>query len=430
MFMGCDLAPRRFMRKPQDLSLECSTFSAILDRDQSKLIGLQTSAADAVKSMLLISFVGDDFLQTFNTFEFSVMKGSNKEKFSDVVSLFRRYCSPKRNTTYERFMFSQRKWEEGEKFDNFLTSLKTLRCEDQGLQETLLRLEDTSLDAVVQRCRLIELSELQAQQINATSASASTYRSTCLARAGSIMYLPGWAQDMRKLIKQCRVYEKYAPKNKRHKYHSREISRLPFERVAVDILEYGGKSYMVLIDAYSKWVEITPLRGKTPQDVIEACKTLFAIHGDPQILSSDNVPFNSIEFLQSARGNFQCQFSSPKYAQSNGLAEKGIYIAEQLLCKCSDTNTDYREALREYRNTPIPGLGASPSQLLNSRLREYKQQWYNRRAGGKEVAFDKGQNIFERSSNDKYWETGFTPVRNEELDWKDVDFDVDLYVNH
>ncbi|KAJ8874320.1 hypothetical protein PR048_025166 [Dryococelus australis] len=34
------------------------------------------------------------------------------------------------------------------------------------------------------------------------------------------------------------------------------------------------------------------------------------------------------------------------------------------------------------------------------------QQWYNRRAGRKEVAFDKGQNIVERTIKDKYWETG------------------------
>ncbi|KAJ8898371.1 hypothetical protein PR048_003731 [Dryococelus australis] len=80
----------------------------------------QTSAADAVKSTFLLS--------------------STKEKFSDVVALFRRYCSPKRKTTYERFMFSQRKWEEGVKFDNFLTSLKTLvhNCEFADQEDSMI----------------------------------------------------------------------------------------------------------------------------------------------------------------------------------------------------------------------------------------------------------------------------------------------------
>ncbi|KAJ8885548.1 hypothetical protein PR048_011746 [Dryococelus australis] len=152
-----------------------------------------------------------------------------------------------------------------------------------------------------------------------------------------------------------------------HEYNS-EIPRLQFDWIAVDVLEYGGKSYLVLIDAYSKWVDIMALRGKTAQDVIEACKTIFAVQRNPQILISDNLPFNLIEFSQFAQGKFQLQFSSSKYTQSNGLAEKVTQIAKQLLYKCSYSNTDYREALREYRSTLVPRLGAPSSQIMNSRL--------------------------------------------------------------
>ncbi|KAJ8886740.1 hypothetical protein PR048_012952 [Dryococelus australis] len=91
------------------------------------------------------------------------------------------------------------------------------------------------------------------------------------------------------------------------------------------------------------------------------------------------------------------------------------------------------EALREYCNTPIPGIGISQSQLLNSRLvrtglplsmdkhkprvqegihewlkhREKKtRQWYNRTSDRKYIAFKSEQNVVERTSHDKFWKTG------------------------
>ncbi|KAJ8891757.1 hypothetical protein PR048_004310, partial [Dryococelus australis] len=130
----------------------------------------------------------------------------------------------------------------------------------------------------------------------------------CLTRDGSIMYWTGWVEMY---VKQCKSCEKYAPRNKKHEYHARYITTLPYERVSSDILAFG-----------------------------------------------DNIPLNSTEFRNFAKDRFELQFSSPRYAQSNGLAEKGVHIAKQFLRKCWETDTDCREALREYCNTPIPGIGS------------------------------------------------------------------------
>lgn len=254
-----------------------------------------------------------------------------------------------------------------------------------------------------------------------------------LARAGSIMYWPGWAKDVEMHVKKCESCEKYAPRNRKHEYLSREIPKLPYERVSADILDFGGKSYLVVNDAYSKWIDIAQLKGKSAEDVMDACKSIFSTHGDPQILLVDNVPFGSREFRNFAKDRFELQFSSPRYPQSNGFAEKGVHIAKQLLRKCSDSGTDYREALRAYRNMPIPGFGASPSELLNSRLvrtrlplsndqlqpkvqmgvnewlskrEEQTREWYNRKAGRKESDFSAGQNVVERTTYDKVWKSG------------------------
>ncbi|KAJ8893797.1 hypothetical protein PR048_006398 [Dryococelus australis] len=97
----------------------------------------------------------------------------------------------------------------------------------------------------------------------------------------------------------------------------------PYERVSAVILAFGGKNLLIINDAYSNWVDIVPLQGKNVESVVDACTTVFAVHGDPQILVSDNIPFNSREFRNFAKNRFELQFSSPRYAQNNGLAEKG-----------------------------------------------------------------------------------------------------------
>ncbi|KAJ8889247.1 hypothetical protein PR048_008745 [Dryococelus australis] len=143
----------------------------------------------------------------------------------------------------------------------------------------------------------------------------------CLARAGSVICWPGWARDVEMYVKQCKSCEKYAPRNKKHEYYSRDIPTLPYEHVSA----FGGKKFLIITDAYSKWVNIFPLQGKNVESVVDTCTTVFAVHGDSQVLVSDNIPFNSREFRNFAKDRFELQFSSPRYAQSNGLAEKGVH---------------------------------------------------------------------------------------------------------
>ncbi|XP_065568944.1 uncharacterized protein LOC136032603 [Artemia franciscana] len=58
--------------------------------------------------------------------------------------------------------------------------------------------------------------------------------------------------------------------------------------------------------------------------------------------------------------------SSPYHAQSNGLAEKAVGIAKNMIKKTQFCRSEMSNALLEYRNTPVDGM-ASPAQLLMSR---------------------------------------------------------------
>ena len=102
--------------------------------------------------------------------------------------------------------------------------------------------------------------------------------------------------------------------------------------------------------------------------VITKMKRVFATHGIPQQVISDNgTQYTSQEFQSFAEDyGFIHTTISAKHPQSNGLAEKTVGIAKDLLQKCKDSSQDINLALLEYRNTPVDQIEA-PSVLLMGR---------------------------------------------------------------
>lgn len=65
-----------------------------------------------------------------------------------------------------------------------------------------------------------------------------------MSRAKNIFYWPATLNDVEQYIANCRTCELYRSVNKNNKSIPRSITRLPFEKVAVDILSYGGSDYL------------------------------------------------------------------------------------------------------------------------------------------------------------------------------------------
>ena len=74
--------------------------------------------------------------------------------------------------------------------------------------------------------------------------------------------------------------------------------------------------------------------------VIKATKEAFSRHGIPETVISDNGSDNGSQYSSKQYKHFarEWQFShktsSPRYPQSNGLAEKSVKVVKQLLKKC------------------------------------------------------------------------------------------------
>ena len=72
----------------------------------------------------------------------------------------------------------------------------------------------------------------------------------------------------------------------------------PWARLHVDYARpFMGKMFLVLIGANSKWMDVYTVPAATPHSTISVLRTIFALHGLPEILVSDNgTSFTSSEF--------------------------------------------------------------------------------------------------------------------------------------
>ncbi|UYV84092.1 K02A2.6-like, partial [Cordylochernes scorpioides] len=133
-------------------------------------------------------------------------------------------------------------------------------------------------------------------------------------------------------------------------------------RIGMDLFKFENKWYLVVIDYYSRFPEMVQLDRLTANVVVRSCKSIFARHGIPETVVSDNgTQFGTArEFANFAKQyGFTHVTSSPRFPQSNGMAEAAVKIAKLILKK----NQDPSLGLLEYRSTPLEN-GYSPAELL------------------------------------------------------------------
>ncbi|GFV31884.1 uncharacterized protein K02A2.6 [Trichonephila clavipes] len=115
----------------------------------------------------------------------------------------------------------------------------------------------------------------------------------CKKRAREIMYWAGMNSDIETLVSQCVTCEKFKKANSKEPLKPHTIPNKPFEKIGVDIMDLGNTSYLIVIDYYSKWIEIAELVNKSADEVIIKLKPIFSGFGVPNIVVSDNIPFKS-----------------------------------------------------------------------------------------------------------------------------------------
>ncbi|EZA51533.1 hypothetical protein X777_09780 [Ooceraea biroi] len=140
-----------------------------------------------------------------------------------------------------------------------------------------------------------------------------------------------------------------------------------------------GYNFLVLVDAYTRWLEVHIMKNINSEKTIEKYREIFTTFGLPQVLVSNNGrTFIAKEFQYFLKQNgifHKC--TAPYNPATNGLAERFVQTLKQGLRKLSVTDKNVTRNLQKllfhYRLLPHQERGKSSAELmfgrnLNSRL--------------------------------------------------------------
>ncbi|UYV63198.1 K02A2.6-like [Cordylochernes scorpioides] len=243
-------------------------------------------------------------------------------------------------------------WPDKKKMSQALLSYWHVK-DELGVQNGLL----------MRSCRLVIPASMKLEILDKLHAGHFGITKTRL-RARETVWWPGISKEIAETVRKCSVCIQEAV-SKHEPLIPTNFPTRPWQKIGMDLFKFENKWYLVVIDYYSRFPEMIQLDRLTANVVVRSCKSIFSRHGIPETVVSDNgTQFGAArEFANSARQyGFTHVTSSPRFPQSNGMAEAGVKIAKLILKK----NQDPSLGLLEYRSTLLEN-GYSPAELLMGR---------------------------------------------------------------
>ena len=168
-------------------------------------------------------------------------------------------------------------------------------------------------------------------------------RSKRLARDS--VFWPHMNKDIEILVDNCGECLLQRNNPPREPLRPHPVPSRAWQKVGIDIFNFAGKSYQLIIDYFSKWIEVSLLpRNPVSQSCVAHLHEVFTRFGFPDIIFSDGDPLYTSSVFNGycIRKSMDHDFSSARYAQSNGQSERAIQHIKNVLSKCARDNTAHR----------------------------------------------------------------------------------------
>jgi transposase InsO family protein/predicted aspartyl protease len=200
--------------------------------------------------------------------------------------------------------------------------------------------------------------------------------------ARMLFFWPGLDQDIEDLARRCDVCAAAGPEIQKVPLRQWESSTTPWQRLHIDFAgPFQNAMWLIVVDSYSCWPEVVRMSTTTTSDTIDALKKVFATHGLPLAIVSDNGPqFVSDEFERyCAYAGIRHIRTAPYHPQSNGLAERFVRTFKEGVRKMMSTDSGLSltnavgQFLLAYRITPHTTTGVPPSERLMGR--QLRTRW-------------------------------------------------------
>ena len=95
------------------------------------------------------------------------------------------------------------------------------------------------------------------------------------------MWWPGLTKQIKQRVENCAICAREAH-NTPEPLLTTPLPERPWQRVAADLFQWDNAMYLVVIDYYSRYIEVANLTTTTTAHVTEKLKSIFARHGVPE----------------------------------------------------------------------------------------------------------------------------------------------------
>lgn len=267
--------------------------------------------------------------------------------------------------------------------------------------------------------RVVIPKSLQAQVLAILHASHPGVEKTKMI-ARSHVWWPGIDNDISNNVKSCTTCQAQHRAAKPVQQTPWPFPQRPWSRLHIDFGgPFLGHTFLVIVDAFSKWIEVFPVSSTSAEATISSLRTAFAQHGLPDLIVSDNGPaFTSAQYLEFlTRNGIRRMLVPPYHPASNGAAERVVQTVKNKLKKSGSGNfqTQLARFLFQYRTTPHEVTGRPPCELLTGRifktpldvlrpnlqasvlLKQLKQKLYADRGSRQAPSLQPGDDVYARN---------------------------------
>lgn len=199
------------------------------------------------------------------------------------------------------------------------------------------------------------------------------------------------------MIANCSICLEHRNKQQKECLIPHEVPDQPWVKAGTDLFNLRNKHYLLVVDYHSKFCEVCLPPDTLSSTIVTHMKSIFARYGIPKVVISNNSPqYSSYHFATFAKKwDFKHIMSSPRYPQSNGMAEQTVQTVKKLIKKALQNGQHLYLALLNFRTSPTVDGCPSPAFRLMQRnprtllpsvkpyslnLPTYSSTYYNRDA--------------------------------------------------
>lgn len=94
----------------------------------------------------------------------------------------------------------------------------------------------------------------------------------CYRQARESLYWPGMQNTIKDFVSNCTACNEYDIAQQKESMYSHELPTRPWKIISMDLFQYGGKDFILLVDHYSDFWEIDLLSDLSVEATIKCCK--------------------------------------------------------------------------------------------------------------------------------------------------------------